>query len=164
MNTQKALDYRPVPEPAPVYTSLRSAALRLSAGEIGIAPSAEMPCAWGILMEMGFAEAAVTLLALADGTTSLYFGSGGGIIGGGGHAAVAQASRSLVAAANACCQRLPRCDEFPLPAVDRVRFYVLGFDGVRAAEAGAADLAGGRHPLAALFEGGQAVITQLRQV
>jgi hypothetical protein len=33
---------------------------------------------WGILMETGYSEATATLLALGDGTTSLYLSSGGG--------------------------------------------------------------------------------------
>lgn len=149
--------------PAPIYLTMRDGILALAPGKVGLAPSSQTPRAWGVLLEMGFAEAVVTLVALADGTTSLYFSTGGGIIGGGTHTAVAQASQALVAAAEGFLDELAPAAAFPLPGVGRVRFTVLTFSGARTAEAAEKELAAGRQPLAPLYEAGQEVLTQVRQ-
>src|SRR5215212_4694186 len=61
-----------------MYSGLRHQALSTRRMEVGIpAPPPEAPV-WGILMETGYSEATATLLALGDGTTSLYLSSGGG--------------------------------------------------------------------------------------
>jgi len=76
------------PSPNGVYSGLRHQALTTNRTEVGItAPSAEAP-AWGVLMETGYDSVTVTLLALSDGTTSLYFSNRGGVIGGQGHETV----------------------------------------------------------------------------
>lgn len=65
--------------PNGVYSALRHRALSTNRGEAEIAiPPAEAP-AWGILMETGYDEATVTLLALSSGTTSLYISNGSGV-------------------------------------------------------------------------------------
>jgi len=72
---------QPVPEPAPIYTQLRNRILSLTPAEIGIKCTAQLPNVWGILMEMGLPNGVAALVCLAEGTTSLYYGSGGGILG-----------------------------------------------------------------------------------
>src|SRR5260221_10737211 len=74
------------------YKHLRAQALQLNAAEVGSADPA-----FGVLMETGYPEAVVSLLALADGTASLYFSNGGGIIGSGQREGPAVAARALVA-------------------------------------------------------------------
>jgi hypothetical protein len=65
---------------ADVYRGLRAQALQLTAAQVGPADAV-----FGVLMETGYPEAVVSLVALSDGTASLYFSNGGGIIGTGGH-------------------------------------------------------------------------------
>jgi len=153
----------PPPEPAPIYTAMREMVLALVPGEAGLAPSSQPPHVWGLLTEMGFPDGSVTLVSLADGTTSMYFSGGGGLIGCGGHAAVAAASRALVAEAERLAASLAPTDAFPLPAAGRVRFYLLALDGKRTAEAGQEELADGRHPLAPLFLRSDEVVGQVRR-
>lgn len=152
----------PVPEPTPVYQSLRANILGLSPAEIGLQPSPQYPNVWGILMETGFENAPVLLMALADGTTSLYFGTGGGILGGGQQPAVAQSSRAFLAEAEQHVWRLTMTAAYPLPGVGRVRFYALTFLGAFTADVAVIDLVAGHHPLSPLYSRGQDVITQLR--
>jgi hypothetical protein len=161
-NHPRFLSLQPVPEPAPVYTTLRDKIIGLSPIEIGVVPSSGIPNAWGILMELGFPEAAVTLVSLADGTTSLYFNNGGGIIGSGEHEVVAQATRAFVAAAEEYRHDMLPADSFPLPHVGRVRYYILTFTGIFTAEADEGELAEARCFLSPLYCSGQEVITQLR--
>jgi hypothetical protein len=115
-------------------------------------------------MEMGYPEATVTLVAVADGATSLYFSSGGGIIGGGEHDAVRQAALAFLETIDRNLDGLEPSEESPLPERGRVRFNVLGYDSRWTAEAAEDDLGEGRHPLSTVFHAGQTVITQLRLI
>lgn len=150
--------------PDGVYSGLRHQALSVRRTEVGIAdPPLEAP-AWGILMETGYEPETVTLFALADGTTSLYFSNGGGMIGGHSHEPVRRANVHLMHEAN---QKLPlfkSCDAFPVPAPGRTIFYLLTDSGVLTAEANEDDLGYGRHVLSTLFHAGHEVITQLRLI
>ena len=66
-------------------------------------------------MDTRYPEAVMTLVALADGTTSLYFSNGGGMIGGGEHPRVAAATRRLVDVAARFLTVLSPATDFPLP-------------------------------------------------
>ena len=151
-----------MPEPAQTYSELRNRILTLPPHEAGIVQSAGIPNVWGVLMETGYPEAVVSLVALADGTTSLYFGTGGGIIGGGKFSAVADASRGLVSRSEHYLQRMTPTTSFPLPSIERVRFHVLTFSGAFTADGDEKELGDGRHALSPLFYSAHEVITQLR--
>jgi len=71
----------------------------MSPARLGVFPSEALPNVWGVLMETGYSPAVVTLVALADGTTSLCFGSGGGVIGAEKYGAVREATAAFIAAA-----------------------------------------------------------------
>jgi len=151
-------------EPAEVYNGLRNQILNLKPSDAGIEPSNEMPNVWGILMETGYPQAVVTLISLADGTTSLYFSNGGGMIGGGQHETVAQASKSFVIAAEGYYPKMTLTESFPSPAIGRVKFYALTYSGVYTIDIDENDLGNKKHELSPLFYYGQEVITQFRLV
>jgi hypothetical protein len=81
-------------------------------------------------METGYPEATATLLALGDGTTSLYLISGGGVIGAHAHQSVRQANAEFLETANQYYQRLKPSESFPVPATGHTLFYVLTDSGV----------------------------------
>jgi hypothetical protein len=149
-------------QPVDIFHTLRDQILNLDPAEVGMAPSADLPNVWGILMETAYPEAFATLVSLADGTTSLYFSNGGGIIGGGQHPAVAKATRSFVAAAENYFHEMTLSNDHPLPAPGGVRFHVLTYQGSYTTEADENDLGNHRHALSPLFYAGQDVLTQLR--
>ena len=153
---------RPVPEPVTIFKNLRDTLLSMSPARLGVFPSEALPNVWGVLMETGYFPAVVTLVSLADGTTSLCFGSGGGVIGAEKHNTVREATAAFIASAEFHRSRLVPANSFPLPDVDRVRFYVLTFTGTLTAEAGERELGKGTHKLCALFYAGHDVITQIR--
>ncbi|HYR03058.1 MAG TPA: hypothetical protein VES58_06915, partial [Syntrophobacteria bacterium] len=140
---------RPVPEPVTIYKNLRSTILALAPARLGISPSDGLPNVWGVLMETGYFPAVVALVSLADGTTSLCFGSGGGVIGAERHTAVREATAAFIAVAEHHRNKLAPAKSFPLPDVDRVRFYVLTFTGTLTAEAGERELGKRTHELSA---------------
>ncbi len=113
-------------------------------------------------METGYDGATVSLLALADGTTSLYFSNGGGVIGGQAHEAVRSATAAFLSKANHSLKQLKVCSSFPVPEPSHTVFYVLTDSGILSDNALEDDLGNDRHPLSPLFQAGHEVITQLR--
>lgn len=154
---------RQKPDPA-VMAGLRERALAVEPATLDAAPTTQLPRVFGVLMETGFEEATATLVALADGTVSLYFSNGGGVLGAGEHEAVRAAAAALLASAEAHRDLLAPAAQTPLPGVGRVCFYLRCFDGTHAAEAAEADLGQPGHPLSALFLAGHRVITEMRRM
>ena len=83
-----------------VYRDLRSMALRVDPATIRMPEGERWSGALVAAMEIGMPEATTTVVAIADGTVSMYLSSGGGVIGAGEHAAVRGAAdvfRTVVA-------------------------------------------------------------------
>jgi hypothetical protein len=139
------------------YKHLRAQALQLNAAEVGSADPT-----FGVLMETGYPEAVLSLLALANGTASLYFSNGGGIIGSGQREGPAVAARSLVAFAAHNLGYLAETADYPLPQPGRTRFYVLTANGVVSADAPECEFGENRHVLSPLFYAAQGLITEIR--
>lgn len=148
-------------DPAKGTAELRARLLRGTASDFSIQPLAGV---WGVLMETGYPGAAATLVALGDGTASLYFSSGGGVIGGGPHPPINAAARRLVEIAARHVSKLSPTREFPLPATGDVRFYVLTTNGVFQGGAREEILGAGAHSFSEMFFAGHDVITGLRKV
>ena len=142
---------------ADTYKHLRAQALQLTAAQAG-----NTDPTFGVLMETGYPEAVVSLLALSDGTASLYFSNGGSIIGAGQHERPAVAARSLVAFAAHNLGHLVEAVDCPLPRPGHTRFYVLTSSGVLTADAPERDFGENRHVLAPLFYAAQELITEIR--
>jgi hypothetical protein len=143
-------------------TSLRDELLRSTPTQLGILPVRHV---WGVLMERGYAKGVATVVALADGTASLYISAGGAVTGGKAYGPARVAAMRLCdQAADGLGDLLP-AHEFPAPAKGRVRFYVLTDGGVRTAEGdlarGAKD--GGRDLLGPLDEAGDALVEALKE-
>ncbi|KQV74986.1 hypothetical protein ASC61_08235 [Aeromicrobium sp. Root344] len=141
---------------------LRRLVLSTSPADLGLAVDADPDRVYGVLMEIGYDAAVVTIVSLIDGTTSMYISTGGGTIGAGEHEPVAVATRSFVAMAQVFVGQSEPTTTFDLPGAGRVRFQLLTVGGGRTAEAAEDDLGRGRHPLSPLFHAGQDVITQIR--
>jgi len=146
---------------ADVYRGLREQILGLDPAEAGITAAPESGL-WGGLMEMGLDNGTATLVALADGTTSLYFSTGGGVIGGGFRPPVAEATRSFLASLDAHLADLVPDASTELPAAGRTALVALTRGGRLRAEAAEDDLGYGRHPLSPVFLAAHDVITELR--
>lgn len=125
-------------------------------------------------MDVGLPPGPATLVALLDGTTSLYLGNGGGTIGAGEVAAVAQAARRLLLTVEATLAHLPYAWRFPIPGSGRMQLVALTYSGARAAEVELAQLEspsvsgadpGARyspgHPLGAGYHAAGAVLEEI---
>lgn len=152
---------------AEVYQGLRNQVLTLNPAKLfpeGADTPADTSKVWGVLMEMGYPKAVVTLVALADSTASLYYSTGGGIIGAGQHEGPAQAVLTLIEQAAPYVVQCERVQDYPLPQPGNVRFYLLTFDGVFSTEAPEDDLGYNRHALSPLFYTAQSLISEMRMI
>ena len=149
-------------QPAPIYERLRQAILTLNPEEAGLTSDPQTGLVWGILVETGYPSTTSTLVALADGTASLYFSNGGGFIGCGRHPAVKEAAQDLNRTAEGLVSQMNPVEACELPRPGRIRFHVLTFTGIYTADCDQTALASGRHPLSSLFQAAQGVITQIR--
>ncbi|HVZ71831.1 MAG TPA: hypothetical protein VHJ20_05590 [Polyangia bacterium] len=142
--------------------SLRDELLRSTATEVHVKPLRHV---WGVLMERGYTKGTATVVALTDGTASLYIPAGGAVTGAQAYAPSRLAALRLCdSAADALGDAVPTL-EFPPPAKGRVRFYILTEDGVRLLDGplsgGGAD--GGLDKLAPLKEAGDALLDALKE-
>ena len=115
-------------------------------------------------MDMGYDTAVVSILGLADGTTSMYISNGGGMIGMGENPDAAAASKRWVEVAEAALPALSEGGDDRLPDEGIVGFNVLTTGPRFSGEAIESELQSGSHPLSALYAAGQDVISQIRIV
>jgi hypothetical protein len=104
------------------------------------------------------------VVALADGTTSLYTSGGGGVIGAGAHERVASASARLLRLIEGELGRFEPTEDLDPPAADQTRFLALTYDGPMAAGGGSETLGAGSDPLSPIFSAGHMLIAELRNM
>jgi hypothetical protein len=149
-------------EPAKGAPDLRQMLLRAKPADFGLATTPELPRVWAAMMELRIGTADVSLVAVADGTTSLYFSTGGGIIGGGEHESVRVANRKLlVLIEKYFAAFVPR--EAPLDVIaGAVSFAVMTHEGLRVARDHEERLIQKKSPLWPVRYAGEQLITALR--
>jgi hypothetical protein len=147
--------------PAEVYVALRQQLLRLTPDQLGDGAFADAPIL-ALLMETRHPEAVATLVAVVDGSSSLYFSNGGGFIGAGSHPEVAEASRRWLEKGREFLPELPVITDPPLPLEGMTQFVAITREGLRGVVAVEEELGEGRHELSPLFYAAQDVITQIR--
>lgn len=169
---------RPVPQPEPQalentadsgyrpaknYTDLRSLVFGIDLSALAQRRSDTVNRVWGVVMEAGYPEAAVTLLALADGTVSVYLSTGGGLTGLGEYEQISNASQRLIGLAAEFTELCKPAWEFPLPREGHTRFYLLTYLGTLGIEAAVQDSS--LAPAAApLFQRGHELLAEIRDL
>ena len=127
---------------------------------------AEFPPAepWAVLMDWGTKNAIATIVAFSDGTASMYYSSGGAHLGGGqADPAIRNAGKNALAVAARTIPSLKLVTEFPTPKQPgQVFFYLLTRSGIYFGEGMQAELAANKHPLSALGNAMQGIITCYR--
>jgi hypothetical protein len=152
-------DAKPAYAVSDVYSGLRDRVLKITDKDVSGLKGKRV---WAVLMDMGRPTATVTVVAIADGTASLYFSKGGGIIGLGEHKNIHPESLKLVEVSAGYLNKMKKVDQFPLPAPGEVRFFVVTPDGVFSAKAMESELETHDHDLRGLFSQTNDLITQMR--
>jgi len=150
------------PSAVDVYQGLRSMAFSVDPGTIAVPAGEPWSGAAMAAMEIGLSNAIATIVAIADGTVSMYVSTGGGVIGAGGHAAVRAAADRFRTVAADSRGLLMQTEDFPLPETGQVRFHTRTADGDFTGSAEEAVLRPGRHPLSPLYGAGQDLLTEIR--
>jgi hypothetical protein len=79
----------------------------------------------GVVVDIPSEGGFVTLVALADGTTSMYTSTGGGVVGAGAQEAVASANAELLRIIDSHSQLFPADDRTDLPGPELVQVTLL---------------------------------------
>jgi len=152
------------PSPENIGRELRLMFLSTPAAEMGFEPSEEFPHVFAVAMDWPIDDQTATVIALSDGSASLYTTSAFGIIGGNSDQNVRAAATDLVAAANRYHSSATPVTEFPYPSASMVRFYLRTYDGVTVIETDASAVYDGVGEFSELFELGQIVLTELHLI
>ena len=142
---------------------LRGMILRASPESLGFKPDTAFPKVYGLLMDWNIGDRTASILAMKDGTASLYTTSSFGIIGGQGNERVRVAAGRCARLAGAYYYKGRSTSDFPYPAPGQVYFYLLTFEGVRVCIADERMLKKGKDPYSPLFDAAQVVLTELRR-
>ena len=154
----------PKKNPADAGRALREMMLTMSAAETKVIPTKEFPRVYGVLMDWPIGDQTATVFSSSTGAASLYTTSTFGIIGGEGHDTVRTAAIKFVRAADRLFDLATPTTKYPYPASNRVRFYLLTFDGVRVLDTDFASIENQTSVYAELFGLGQDVLTELRLI
>ncbi|HEV7507033.1 MAG TPA: hypothetical protein VGS07_19245 [Thermoanaerobaculia bacterium] len=150
--------------PEEAYMDLRRQAIETDSKRLALPGERKPEEVFGVVMEMGISSSVVTLACFGDGDARVYYKTGGGMIGGISHENVRAAAKDLVARAQKAQGRMIKTATYPLPADDRVRFYVLTGRGALTTETSRQALGERQGELSALFSSGQEVVAQMRLV
>src|SRR5262245_12435743 len=154
----------PSKDPADAGRGLRKMILSTPASEFGAKPTSDFPRVYAVLMDWQIGEIFATVFSSSTGAASLYTTSTFGIIGGAEHATVRAAASSFVRAADRIYDSATQTTVYPYPASDRVRFYLLTYEGIRVVDTDFASIENRSSRYAEFFDLGQAVLTELRLV
>lgn len=125
----------------------------------GKSAPADVRCA---VMDVAVTNGVATLVAINDGSVSLYLSSGGGILGGGAHATVSAAAEGFRTALGDGATLRP-ITSWPMPSGDQAVFYVVTPTETRASEPfSPTELSAPGHPFHAAWMAAQTTLTALR--
>jgi hypothetical protein len=116
------------------------------------------------VMDVGFELGAATLVALPDGTTTLYTSGGGAIVGAGEQEDVAAATKLYVSETRASLPDFVPSNNTDLPAPDDVTLRALTQDANYAVTVSVEQLRLGTHPLSRVYAAAQLVVTAVQAV
>jgi hypothetical protein len=126
-----------------VYEDLRSVAL--GASPRLPRPPWEHPDVWGLVADIPMHGGFATVVALTDGTASMYTSSGGALLGAGDLPGVADAVRGVLFAAQDELEAFGGSDDGSLPPAGTVRLHLLVPAGGRVIDLAESDF-WGREP------------------
>jgi len=148
--------------PADAGKKLRLLALTTPADKLGFAPDDEYPIVYGVVTDWNLDSQTASIVAMRDGTASLYTTSSFGIVGGEVHDAVRKAAQEYVKVAGRYFEKSVPVYDYPYPEQGKVNYFLLTYYGVRFCVGDVAGIDNGSDQTAALFEAAQKMLTALR--
>jgi hypothetical protein len=149
-------------EPKDVYFGLRNGMLHGSRSAFSLAPTATPTEPWGVLMDWGVKNGTATVVAMSDGSASVYLSGGGGYLGGIGQEPIRKAAQKAVEVARGVQLPSQATTAYPLPEQHGVFFYFLTDAGVFVLRTSDQDLGSPSHPLRKIGDAMQGVVTEYR--
>jgi hypothetical protein len=151
-------------DPRVTGKALRIMALNTSPKDLGFFPDQDYPKVYGILMDWRVGEETASILAMRDGTASLYTTSTFGVLGGRKHEKVRRAAEQCTKIANQFLDRSTPTVNFAYPKEGEVFFYLLTYEEVRVCIGYEKAINQGNDQTRPLFAAAQNVLTELRLV
>jgi hypothetical protein len=151
-------------QPAEIYLNLRDRMLGQPIADIVVEPELSDIEVRAVLVENCRDGEAVTLVALADDTVSLYLGAGGGELGLGSHAQVREASRALLRKADSMKHLMSPGNGHSPPPTGCMVFVLRTPQGNLAAEVLEFELMKDSHPLSPLSKATADLLSTIRRV
>jgi hypothetical protein len=156
---------RPRRKPRPeLYAGLRENMLNVTREKIpGLTPLPPGDV-WGAVMDWGLAGGTSTVIALSDGTASIYLSSGGGYLGGEGVRAIRDAAIAAVKEASALRGGMQPATDLALPVTGGVVFYALTDAGRFTMRSTQSELQASISPARRLGDAMQLIITEFMKL
>jgi hypothetical protein len=146
------------------YTGLRGMVLEGTRANFGLGPGASPTQPFAVVTDWSEAQGATTIVAIGDGSASVYYSNGAGSIGGGqAHESIRNAALKTVELAAAAQPLMHRVTEFPVAGRGEVSFYVVTDAGVFAATAEQDDLGSNRSPFSPLAAAARNIVDEYRR-
>ena len=154
----------PKKSPAELMREMRLKQLTMPPTEFGQNPTPEYPRVCAVLMDWPIEAGTVTAVARTTGDASVYTTGTFGVFGGIGHETVTSAAKGCVKVAERHFDDSSPTKDYPYPKAGRVRFYLVGYDGVRVIDRDLESLRMGKDKCSDLYEAAQRVVTELRLI
>jgi hypothetical protein len=146
------------------YAVFRGQALTAQREQLGISAPGEGFPVWGALMEMAVPVGHFSVLALQDGTASVYLSNGAAVIGGGEHESARRAASAVIECANEARGQFRTTLQSASPSQGRVAFYLRTDLGLISAEFPEIELRRDDHPLNRLYIAAHVLLANLREI
>jgi hypothetical protein len=147
-----------------IAAALRQRVLRIKPDDIGLKqPSTTNSAVWGVIIETAHLDAVASLVALLDGSVSLYVSDGNGCIGCGNQREVRQAGATLLQLAVNALPLAIATDDIELPPPGVVRFYLLARDGLHCTQIRLEDINNADDRLSQLYFSAQRTLATIEQ-
>jgi hypothetical protein len=132
--TASAATNSPIARATEIAAALRARVLTLAPTDISVESNETTAKVWGVVIETAHPDVITSLIALADGSVSLYVSDGNGCVGCGAHRDVRFAAADLLQVAQSGVDLATPTEDRAYPPPGSVQFYFLSFDGLRAVQ------------------------------
>lgn len=146
-----------------LVAALRAQVLSLKPADMELdAPVARR--VWGVVIETAHPDVVSSLIALADGSVSLYVSNGNGCLGCGAHREVRCAAKELLEISARCLDLAVPSDDCAYPPTGAIRFFLLHAAERRVVQIRLEELNARDGHLGVLYFAGQRVIHTIERV